>query len=198
MRLQRTLCCVLLLAGCAERQVDVDDDLPELLPGCMIITGRGHWEDGSSKVLANEWDTAPTVCMCMTKDELNEGVHAEELNELAYAECKRIETLHYDFDWTDCQEFYESGEWLFQVIPAVGGNTHLNHTGLDCDGESDESCSITVPDDDDPLLVLVPIILLGLRRRGCPTSKASTGDCSRGAPATIVDRNRPTLQVRLW
>jgi hypothetical protein len=164
MTLQRTLCFVLLLAGCADRQADLDDDLPELLPGCMVITGRGHWEDGSSTVLSNEWDSAPVVCMCMTKEELNEGIWAEDLNELAYTECKRVEGL-YDFDWTDCQEDYESGEWLDQVTPATGELASLNHTGLDCDPELDESCSITNPDEGDPMLALVFIVLLGLRRR---------------------------------
>jgi hypothetical protein len=102
----------------------------------------------------------------MTKDELNEGVWAEHLNELTYAECKRIEGLYYDFDWTNCQQAYEDGDWLFQVLPAVGDDTNLNHIGLDCDGESEEeSCSITDPDEGDPLLVLVFVILLGLRRR---------------------------------
>jgi hypothetical protein len=55
----------------------------------------------------------------MTKDELNEGIWAEELNELAYAECKRVEGL-YDFAWTDCEAHYESGEWLNQVVAATG------------------------------------------------------------------------------
>jgi hypothetical protein len=163
--LQRTLCCVLLLSGCADRQVDVEDDLPELLPGCMVITGRGYWEDGSGKPIVDETGYTGTVCMCMTKEELNEGVWAEELNERAYAECKRIEELYYDFDWTDCQEDYESGEWLWQVLPAVDDMASLNHTGLDCDDEPDESCSITDPDEDDPLLALVFVVLLALRRR---------------------------------
>jgi hypothetical protein len=166
MTLQRTLCCVLVLAGCADRQIDLDDDLPELLPGCMLVNARGYWEDGSTKPIVDETGYTGTVCMCMTKDELNEGVWAEHLNELTYAECKRIEGLYYDFDWTNCQQAYEDGDWLFQVLPAVGDDTTLNHTGLDCDGESEEeSCSITDPDDGDPLLVLVFVILLGLRRR---------------------------------
>jgi hypothetical protein len=165
MTLQRTLCCVLLLAGCADRQIDVDDDLPELLPGCMVITGRGGWEDGSSTVLTNERDTAPAACMCMTKEELNEGIWAEDLNELAYAECKRIEKLH-AFDWSDCQGHYESGEWLQSVIPATDEQfASLNYTGLDCDPDPDESCSITNPDEGDPMLVLAVVVLLGLRRR---------------------------------
>jgi hypothetical protein len=174
MTLQRTLCCVLLLAGCADRQIDLDDDLPELLPGCMIITGRGHWEDGSSKVLTNESDMAPTVCMCMTKEELNEGVWAEELNELAYPECERSAGLHYDFDWTDCQEDYESGVWLKHVAPAVEDDVSLNHTGLDCDPDPDESCSIANPDDGDPMLALVFIVLLGLRRKDRATVTPGT------------------------
>lgn len=166
MTLQRTLCCVFLLAGCADRQADVEDDVPELLPACMIVNARGYWEDGSTKPIVDETGYTGTVCMCMTKEELNEGVWAEHLNELTYAECKRIEGLHYDFDWTNCQQAYEDGDWLFQVLPAVGDDANLNHTGLDCDGEpdTDESCSITNPDDGDPLLVLVFVILLGLRR----------------------------------
>jgi hypothetical protein len=164
MTLQRTLCCVLLLAGCADRLIGLDVDLPELLPGCMVITGRGHWEDGSSKTLTNESDMAPTVCMCMTMEELNERVWAEELNELAYVECERSAALHYDFDWSDCHANYESGEWLQSVVPAVEDDASYNHTGIDCDGEPDESCSITNPDEGDPMLPLVFIVLLGLRR----------------------------------
>jgi hypothetical protein len=164
MTLQRTLCCVLLLAGCADRQVDVDDDLPELLVGCMVITGRGGWDDGSSTTLVNETTGAPSVCMCMTKEELNEGIWAEDLNEPAYAECMRIAKLH-DFDWSDCQGHYESGEWLGSVLPATGESAWLNYTGLDCDPDPDESCSITNADEGDPMLSLVFIVLLGLRRR---------------------------------
>jgi MYXO-CTERM domain-containing protein len=41
----------------------------------------------------------------------------------------------------------------------------LNRTGIDCDGELDESCSITDVDEGDPLLALVFVALLGLRRR---------------------------------
>jgi MYXO-CTERM domain-containing protein len=170
MTLQRMLCCVLLLAGCADRQVDVDDDLPELLVGCMIITGRGYFEDGSSKTLTTEAGFeggAPSVCMCMTKEELNEGIWAEELNELAYPECKRIEELQ-GFDWSDCQGHYESGEWLGSVSPAIGDFASFNYTDLDCDGEPDESCSITNPDEGDPMLALVLLVLLGLRRRTDP------------------------------
>jgi MYXO-CTERM domain-containing protein len=165
MTLQRSLCWVLLLAGCADRQVDVDDNLPELLPGCMLVNARGHWEDGTSTPIWTEAGETPTVCMCMTKEELNEGIWAEELNERTYAECKRLEGL-YDFDWTDCQEFYENGDWLFQVLAATGDDAHFNYTGLDCDPEPEESCSITGPSDDgDPLLALVFVALLGLRRR---------------------------------
>jgi hypothetical protein len=163
MTLQRTLWCMLMLAGCAERQADVDADLPELLPGCMVITGRGHWADGTSTTLIGE-KGSPTVCMCMTKDEMNEGVWAEELNELAYVECKRVEGL-YDFDWTTCQEDYESGEWLNQVVSAVGDAASLNRNGLDCDSEPLESCSITNPHGGDPLVALVFVVLLGLRRK---------------------------------
>lgn len=130
----------------------------------MIVNARGYWEDGSSAPIRTETDETPTTCMCMTKEELNEGVWAEDLNDLTYAECKRLEGLS-DFDWTDCQESYENGDWLFQVIPATGDDAHFNYTGLDCDGESAESCSIANPNDGDPLLVLAFIALLGLRRR---------------------------------
>lgn len=42
MTLHRTLCCALvLLAGCPDRQIDIDDDEPELLPACMVIPARG-------------------------------------------------------------------------------------------------------------------------------------------------------------
>jgi hypothetical protein len=49
--------------------------------------------------------------------------------------------------------------------PPTGDEAHFNYTDLDCDGEPDESCSITNPDEGDPLLGLVFVVLLGLRRK---------------------------------
>lgn len=58
---------------------------------------------------------------------------------------------------------------MFQVINATGDDAHFNYTGLDCDGDlEDDSCSITNLEDGDPLLVLVFVALLGLRRRDRP------------------------------
>jgi MYXO-CTERM domain-containing protein len=51
------------------------------------------------------------------------------------------------------------------VFPATGDFASFNYPGLDCDSEPDESCSITNPDEGDPMLALVFLVLLGLRRR---------------------------------
>jgi MYXO-CTERM domain-containing protein len=167
MTLHRTLCCALvLLAGCADRQGDIDDDDAEVLPVCLVIPARGFWEDGRSKVIVDETGYSPAVCMCMTEQERYDHVWDEELNERAYVECKRVEGLYWDFDWTDCQESYETGEWLIQVRGVADEFALLNRIGFDCDGGlEDESCSVTNTNDGDPSLALVFVALLGLRRR---------------------------------
>jgi hypothetical protein len=148
------LALALTLAGCADRQADIDDERPEAEPTCMILPARGYWDDGSTRTINNEWGTVGSVCECLTEEErMSDSVH-EELNELAYAECNRISTLHWDFDWTECEELYEDGTWLNYVFIARGDTEWLNHTGLTCDGTEPASCSMRADDDATPLVLL--------------------------------------------
>ncbi len=158
---------ILALVACADRQIDVDQELAEIRPTCMVLPARGYWDNGSGKPILNESGTTGSVCMCMTEEELHERVWVEELNDRAYEECKRIERLHWDFDWTECEESYKSAVWINAVIPAVGDMAWLNHDGLDCDDEVAESCSIAGSDGNTRLMpLLVVIVLAGVRRRG--------------------------------
>jgi hypothetical protein len=158
------LTLVLVLPGCADRQAD-DEELPEAEPTCMILPARGYWDDGSTRTINNEWGTVGSVCLCLTEEERMLDSVREELNELAFAECNRISTLHWDFDWTECEELYEAGTWLGGVWVADDEHAWLNHTGLTCDGTEPSSCSVRAGEDATPLACLGLLGLLGLRLR---------------------------------
>lgn len=158
------------LAGCADRQLDDEDDDLEAEPTCMLLPARGYWDDGSTKTINNEWGTVGSVCLCLTEEERELESVREELNDLAYAECTRISTLQWDFDWTECEELYEAGTWLGGVFPASGELAWMNHTGLTCDETEPTSCSMR--EREPPLALLVFIGLLGLRLR---SSRSSSG-----------------------
>lgn len=149
------------LAGCAERQVDDEDDEPEVEPTCMILPARGYWDDGSTRTINNEWNTVGSVCLCLTEEERELESVREELNDLAYAECLRISTLHWDFDWTECEELYEAGTWLGGVFVARDEHAWKNPTGLTCDESEPVSCSVR--EHESPLALLALLGLLGLR-----------------------------------
>lgn len=125
---QTLLLLTLALVACAERQADDDaSDEPEAEPTCMILPASGHWEDGSSRTIQNEWGTVGTVCMCLTEGERMSDDVRQELNDMAHVECERISTLVWDFDWTECQELYESGAWLNGVFIARDDTEWMNH-----------------------------------------------------------------------
>jgi hypothetical protein len=137
----------------------------------MILPARGHWDDGSSRTINNEWGTVGSVCECLTEEErMSESVR-EELNDLAYAECNRISTLHWDFDWTECEDLYEAGTWLNGVFVARDDTEWLNHTGLTCDEVEPTSCSVR--EHASPLALLALLGLLGLRSRSTSRSSAT-------------------------
>src|SRR5690606_33428481 len=85
----------LVLGSCVDRQASVDDD-PTEIPACMVLPAWGYYEDGTRDYIYNEWDMTGTVCMCMTRDELVDQVHEEELNDRGYDECVRM-SARYEF-----------------------------------------------------------------------------------------------------
>jgi hypothetical protein len=166
------LALALLLTGCADRQADIDEEMSEAEPTCMILPARGYWDDGSTRTINNEWGTVGSVCECLTEDERMSDSVREELNELAYAECNRISTLHWDFDWTECEELYEARTWWNYVYTASGDLEWLNHTGLTCDdGTEPASCSVHQQEDATPLILFVSLGLSGLWLRSTRRSK---------------------------
>lgn len=124
-----------VLGGCAERQVSIEDDEPVVMPACMILPARGYWNDGSTWTINNERGVVGTVCMCMTWEEFESQVHVDELNDRGLAECNHNATLHHDFDYTDCQESYDQGEWRKLVGFAIEDWEWTNQEGLTCDEE---------------------------------------------------------------
>jgi hypothetical protein len=159
------LAFALVFAGCAERQTGIDDDEAEAEPTCMILPARGYWDDGSTKTIKNEWDTVGSVCLCLTEEErMSESVR-EELNDLAEAECDRISALHWDFDWTECEDLYEARTWWNYVFVASDEHAWMNRTGLTCDGSEPTSCSVREHEPEIPFALLALIGLLGLRLR---------------------------------
>jgi hypothetical protein len=168
------LALVLVLAGCADRQVDIEDEPSETEPTCMILPARGHWDDGASKTINNEWGTVGSVCLCLTEEERESESVREELNGLAYAECNRISTLQWDFDWTDCEELYETDAWLGGVFVALDEHAWKNPTGLMCDEIEQTSCSMR--EHQSPLALLVFMGLLSLRLRSTSGSSATQSE----------------------
>jgi hypothetical protein len=168
----RSVCLVLVLAltGCADRQIEMEDQ-PEVEPTCMILPARGHWNDGTSYTINNEWGTVGSVCLCLTEDERASESVREELNDLAYEECNRISKLEWDFDWTECQELYEAKTWWNGVFIARGDTAWMNHTGLTCEEAEPTSCSVLEREGATPLALLVSLGLSGLWLRSTRRSK---------------------------
>lgn len=174
----RRICLAFVLAGCVERQTNIDGEDEDVEhPSCMILPARGYFEDDSTHFMVNEWGTTATVCMCMTKQELLDKVYVDELNERGLVECQRISTLYYDFAWNTCQESYEQGTWLNGVFPATGDEAWMNPLGLTCgDDEFDAGgCSIPpretlrtpwAPRTPWALLLVAGLFFVGRRLRG--------------------------------
>lgn len=104
-----------MLAGgaCGDDLTEVpDEDGRE--PACMLLVGTdGHWDDGSVRVIFDEFDSGSVGvgCMCLTQEEFESQSRHDELAELVLAECERLSALH-EFDWDECQEDYDNGVWL--------------------------------------------------------------------------------------
>ena len=158
--------------GCAERLAD--EDSPELEPACMALPARGYWDDGSTKMIVDESGFVATVCMCMTEEEGIEKVYLDEMNDRAYEECKRVEFMYWDFDWTECDELYEAGAWKYYVWFARGDSAEINRRGLTC--EEVRGCSLTDRSRPAaPLLLALAALLLRRRRQRAQKRTVSAG-----------------------
>jgi hypothetical protein len=137
------LLLALVLVGCVDRQVSIDEEEEIERVTCMVLIARGWFADGTTWTITNEWDTTGTVCMCMTREELDARVYFDELNERGLEECLRLSKLHWDFAWTNCEENYEQGEWLYGLFPVVSEDDEwMNPHGLTCGDELQSTCTI--------------------------------------------------------
>lgn len=188
---RRILVLALVLGGCVDRQVNVGDEMTEL-PACMVLPAWGHYEDGTSEYIFNEHDLTGTVCMCMSEQELIEQVHEVELNDRGYDECVRM-SARYDFAWTDCETFYEEGEWLGNVSAAVDDNAWMNQEELNC-GDDDRSgldCSIAEGNRQSGRWMVMLLACLLVRRRRTVASHTRV-DESRPIASTLSRRTPPS------
>jgi len=140
----RSLVALGLLLGCTERGLD-EDNPEEREAACMwIIAPDGHWNDGRVLYIVDEKNRrAPTVCMCMTQEEYDDKVYFDELNDRAYDECKRLAAPH-NFDWDECWEQYERGDWLNDVFWARGSFANGPPKGFTCDEEGQQGAGCSV------------------------------------------------------
>jgi hypothetical protein len=88
---------------------------------------------------------------------------------MAYEECERI-AAPYGFDWTECQELYETKNWWNGVFVAEGDLEWLNHEGLSCGDEESLSCSLHEHEDGRAQELWVLVVLLGLIFRRIATN----------------------------
>lgn len=102
--------------ACSEDLVDI----PETLfgePVCMIALSRGHWEDGTAKLILDESrGLSPAGCACVPREERGDEETLDMLAELALAECERMAEALYDFDWNDCRADFDADAWDLSVL----------------------------------------------------------------------------------
>ncbi len=125
----------LVSASCGDDEVSVPDHLRGD-PTCMwIVDTWGHFADGGKRLISDEktrW--AGAACVCMTDAEFESKSRADELNDMALEICEELATQH-SFEWTECQQDHDDGEWLEFFFPSAGGAEHPSGTALGCVGE---------------------------------------------------------------
>ena len=103
----------------------------------------------------------------MTTTEWQVSDSTSEIRRITNEECVRA-SEPYDFEWTDCETFYEEGEWLGSVFAAVDDDAWMNQLGLDCDDPdsgSEPGCSISDREPRPTFWALLPLIYVLVRRR---------------------------------
>lgn len=154
------------LGGCAERQLDFESFEAERRVACVPLPARGRYPDGSIEYIRPPGrDGTVAVCMCMTDEEMDEGVYDDLLNDRAVEECEAA-AAPYGFEWDDCQENYETGVWYgFAVFVEDLELESLNYEGLTCGDEPVEGCALAGrrPPSLMGLLLLLGLVGLGTR-----------------------------------
>jgi hypothetical protein len=118
-------------------------------PACLwLISPDAFRADGSATPIVDPaaGGRVGTVCLCITQEEFDalgdrlervgfpeEGTLLEELNELAYDECKRLAALIEGAVDDECLEYYEGGVWLKDISFARGESANAKPPGFACD-----------------------------------------------------------------
>jgi len=127
---RRVLSCLFLatavvrLGGCScsDRPV-TEENANRAEAACMWLLGPPHvfLADGRSLVMYDEArQVNGTVCACLTDAELETEARHDELHDAALQECHRLVTQYDDVVGDDCDEQYESGQWLDHVYRPLG------------------------------------------------------------------------------
>ena len=126
----------LAVASCADEVIEVPDHLRGD-PTCVWIIGTwGHFADGSVRLIIDD-DAAfrgAAACVCMTEADFESQSRADELNAMALDLCDELAT-RYPFEWDECQQDHDDGEWLKFFFRSAGAAEHPTGTALGCVGE---------------------------------------------------------------
>lgn len=130
-----SLAGVLAIGACGDDETVVpEDDGRE--PACMLlINTEGHWDDGRSRAVLDEFDSGSVAaaCVCLDEEEFDSESVREEMADLLLVECERLSGL-FEFDWDECQEDHDNGVWLPFVYWAWKGSQfrYLVPSNLPC------------------------------------------------------------------
>lgn len=105
-------------------------------PACMWVIGsRGHFADGSSRVLYDKRSERTGVaCLCLSEEEFETQARHAELNDLALETCKQIAS-QYEFAWDECQMDHDAHRWFTFVFWSAGSYMTPEGDALGCVGE---------------------------------------------------------------
>jgi hypothetical protein len=122
-------------ASCGSDEVLIPDDLRGE-PTCMWIIGTwGHFSDGGMRLIFEEANAqTAAACVCMTDADFEFKSRADELNDMALGICEEL-TERYPFEWDECQQDHNEGEWLDMMFRSAGNWEHPSGTALGCIGE---------------------------------------------------------------
>lgn len=127
-----------VVGSCSDDVVEVPDHLRGE-PTCLWIIGSwGHFADGGMRLIIDEdaqFRTA-AACVCMSDADYESGSRADELNDMALEICEDLATQN-PFEWDECQQDHDDGEWLKYLFRSVEGGSaeHPSGTALGCIGE---------------------------------------------------------------
>lgn len=107
-----TLILALGLLACADRQADIDEDVPRIR--CSYIAVYIYHDDGSRTRLVDPrtGDSHTKVCTCAGPDEWLEPDYRDMINDMAYEEClSLVDLLGYDAANSNCESDWLDKHW---------------------------------------------------------------------------------------